>query len=152
MVAELSETELNNIVQNWGMYRHDHPGYMYNLGRGHYLTWNDIGADIRHVYEKFGEWALSIELQKTYKDFDDFFWTDAENHMVQIKDVILSRIEYEPDIFNKDGFSNVLASKVIKSIAYGATWPQMNTFIEKEIARACHRSDDDERVRTRKAF
>ncbi len=139
MTGEIDDSEFDEILQNWGAYRHDHPGYMYNLGRGHYLTWTDIGADIRHVYAKYGEWMLNIEIQKTYRDFDDFFWTDAENHMVPIIDVIMARIEYEPKILNKEAYSKVLASKVIKSIAYGATWPQMNTFIEKEVSKACGR-------------
>ena len=151
MTGEINETELNSIIQNWGMYRHDHPGYVYSLGRGHYLTWNDIGADIRHIYEKYGEWMLSIELQKTYKDFDDFLWSDTEQHMVQIKDVIMVRVEYEERITNKEGFSNVLASKVIKSIAYGATWPQMNSFIEKEVDRACGRINERDNYAKRRA-
>ena len=140
MVAEISETEFNSLVQRWGMYRHDHPGYVYSLGRGHYLTWSDIGGDIRHVYEKYGEWMLSRELQNKYRDFDDFFWSDAEDNMVPIKNIILLEVEGESGINNKEAFSNVLTSKVIKSIAYGATWQQMKIYIDKEINRACGRT------------
>lgn len=145
MSGEISEMEFNSLVQRWGMYRHDHPGYVYSMGRGHYLTWNDIGGDIRHVYEKYGEWMMSKELQSTFKDFDDFFWTDAEQHMESIRDIILLTIEGEVGINNKEAFSNVLTSKVIKSIAYGATWQQMNTYINKEIDRACGRYPEDSR-------
>ena len=155
MSGEITDEEFYSIVQRWGMFRHDYPGYMYSLGRGHYLTWNDLGGDIRHVYEKYGEWMLSIELQKTYRDFDDFFWKDTEDHMISIIDVILMRIEYEPDIKNKEAFAKVLSAKVIKSIAYGATWPQMNTFIEKEVNRACGRFSgerDYEKGRAGKAY
>lgn len=135
-IEAINATELNRLIERWGMYRHDHPGHVYNLGRGNFLTWTDIGCDIRHIYEKYGEWMLSLELQKTYKDFDDFIWTDTEKHMIPVKDIILSEIECEPEIYNKDGFANVLSSKVIKSVAYGATGVQMRTFIRKEIDRA----------------
>ena len=141
MSKEITQTELNSIVDRWGQCRRDHPGFMYKIGPNNYLTWTDIGGDIRHVYEKYGEWMLGEELQETYRDFDDYFWVDAEKHLVSIKDVIMQRIEYEEYIVNKDGFANVMTSKVIKSVAYGATWPQMNIFIEKEIDRACGRND-----------
>ena len=139
-MKEISDMEFNSILQRWGMYRHDHPDYAYSLGRGHYLTWTDLGSDIRHVYEKYGEWMLSIELQKMYKDFDDFLWTDAENHMVCIRDIILDRVESEEKILNKEAYANILSAKVVKSIAYGATWLQMESFIRKEIDRAVGRA------------
>ena len=138
---EISEMEFNSILQRWGMYRHDHPDYAYNLGRGHYLTWTDIGCDVRHVYEKYGEWMLNIELQKMYKDFDDFLWSDTESHMVCIRDIILDYIDNEEKIINKDAYANVLSAKVVKSIAYGATWPQMDSFIKKEVRKATQKVD-----------
>ena len=45
----------------------------------------------------------------------------------------------------------MLASKVIKSIAYGATWPQMNSFIEKEVDRACGRINERDNYAKRRA-
>lgn len=138
-IEAINATELNSLIERWGMYRHDHPGYVYDLGRGHYLTWTDIGSDIRHIYEKYGEWMLSVELQKTYRDFDDYLWSDTQECMVPIKDIILREIECEPEIINKEGFANVLTSRVVKSIAYGATWLQMKSFIKKEIDRATGR-------------
>lgn len=146
MSKEITTAELNSIIDRWGQCRRDHPDYMYKVSPTHYLTWTDIGGDIRHVYEKYGEWMIvGTELQDKYRDFDDFFWFDAQEHLVCIKDVILQRIEGEEEIVNKDGFANVLTSKVIKSIAYGATWPQMRIFIEKEVNRACGRYVDAKR-------
>lgn len=133
---EISTKEFNSLIMRWGMYRRDHSTYVYSLGGGNYLTWTDMGGDIRHVYEKYGEWMLNIELQKTYRDFDDFFWTDVEEHMVQIKDIILSRIENVPGIFNKEAYANTLSAKIVKSVAFGATWLQMDTFIRKEIMKS----------------
>ena len=145
MKGEITATEMNSIMDRWGQCRRDHPGYMYRIGPNNYLTWTDIGSDIRYVREKYGEWMLCAELHEEYKDFDDFFWWDAEEHLTPIKSVILQRIEYEKEITNKEGFANVLTSKVMKSIAYGATWPQMRIFIEKEVNRACGRYVDEKR-------
>lgn len=142
MDKTISKLEMNEMIQKWGMYRHDHPDYAYCITKGHYLTWTDLGSDIRHIYEKYGQWMLNPELQDNYEDFDDFFWSDIENHMVCIKDIILERIETEPEIINKNAFANVLSAKVIKSIAYGATWLQMESFIKKEIDRATGRRND----------
>lgn len=146
MTKEITQSEFNEIVERWGQCRRDHPEYMYMLDKNNYLTWTDIGSDIRHVYEKYGEWLLSGSLQDEYIDFDDYFWMDAQNRLVSIKEIILCRIEYEDKIFNKEGFANVLTSKVVKSIAYGATWPQMRTYINKEIDKATGRFENEKRA------
>lgn len=137
MSKEVSIDEINSIIDRWGQCRREFIEFIYRVGPNAYLTWTEMGSDIRHVYEKYGEWMLNKELQDRFRDFDDFFWSDADNRLIPIMDVILHRIEFEDGIINKEAFAKVLTSKVVKSIAYGATWPQMRIFINKEIDRAC---------------
>lgn len=127
------------LSEDWNEYIRSHRDYVMKSGIN-YRTWTEIGTGPRYLYESYGRWMImGSDNDLGFDDFHAYFWGEIDDLMVPVREAvekyITKNLNYD-DILNFNSFLSMMTSKVIKSISYGGTWKQMESFIAKEVESA----------------
>lgn len=146
-------SEFLALSEEWDEFRAKNVEFVMKSGTNStFRTWTEVGGNTRYIYEMYGRWHIlksnpeKKSVMNRYNSFEEFFWEETKANLVPIYSAVKDYIKWNvctEGIYNMDGFLSVMASKVAKSIAFGATWVQMETYMEKEADRAIGVRDDD---------
>jgi hypothetical protein len=133
----ISNEDFSAVVRAIGEFRQRHMYYFVLLDDTWY-TWSDLGSD-----QRITEWLYGVYVRLNDgddKDFDNWALGMLEVGAVLIKKYLASHYELPRGCTEKTW--DYLANRCAKTIAFGATWPQVMSFIDKELDYATNHPKD----------
>lgn len=121
--------ETDNVeetITQVGEYRVRHQDCVFTV-MGTTYSWTELGSDQRFVEWMYGHWSRGFGGD----DFNKYVMETLDKGAIQI----FKYIKDNYDVGDSDEIAyTYIADKVMKSIAFGATWVQMLRYIDKEVS------------------
>lgn len=134
---EFGIREFHALNEDWEDYRDNHMDYVLESGRT-YRTWTEVGGNSKLIYELYGRWHVSKSAGDTFAMgfdyFEDYFWAYINENITPMAEAISEYLAESGGmelVHNLERFITYMTGKVMKSISYGATWKQMESYISK---------------------